>query len=92
MDPDVDESSPVTLKNKPGICPNIKGETAMNKVVTLNRDFITSLEALEKPSCPSISITDLCLKVSSTFYDSHFNIPIFDIKHTIYPLSCNPLT
>ena len=74
MDPDVDESSPVTLKNKPGsttICPNIKGETAMNIVVNLNKEFINKLEELEKPSCLSISTIDLCQKVSSTL---HFNI------------------
>ena len=70
----------VTLKNSGSTtqtgttCPNIEGETAMNTVVNRNREFIKQLAELKEPSCSIANTTDLCLKVSSIFYDLHFNI------------------
>ena len=77
MDVNVDLTDLSDKSSGSTTCPNIKGETAMNTVVNSNREFINNLkklENLEKSSCPSISITELCQKVSSTFCDLHFNI------------------
>ena len=64
-------SDKVTLSNLPGKTA-IEGQEAMNTIVNRNRDFINELEKLEEPTnCQSISIIDLCQKVSSTL---HFNI------------------
>ena len=78
----------VTLKNSGSTtqtgttCPNIEGETAMNTVVNHNREFIKQLAELDEPSCLSTTslMSDLCGKVSSTFYDLHLNIFQFSCR------------